>query len=65
MEEKKMNQAKQGGGLAVGMMLGALVGILTDNIGLWLPLGMIFGLLGGRSASTKNEQNKEQATEEK
>mgnify|MGYP006086751559 FL=1 len=29
--------------IAIGVVGGTLVGVLTDNIGLWLPLGIAFG----------------------
>jgi len=29
--------------IGLGIMLGSISGVLTDNIGLWLPLGIAFG----------------------
>ena len=33
--------------IAIGVVGGTLVGVLTDNIGLWLPLGIAFGAGSG------------------
>ena len=32
--------------LTIGIAAGVCVGIMTDNLGLWLSLGVVFGLLG-------------------
>ena len=36
-------------GISFGMMIGAVIGILTDNIGLWLPVGLCLGVAVGAS----------------
>ena len=33
--------------LGVGMMIGLLIGIFTDNLGLWLSLGVALGTSAG------------------
>ncbi len=30
--------------IAIGLMAGVIIGTLTDNIGLWLPIGMVLGI---------------------
>ena len=35
---------KKGFYIGVGLMGGVLVGIFTDNIGLWISLGLVFGV---------------------
>ena len=31
-------------GIAIGLVFGVIVGALTDNVGLWLSLGLVFGV---------------------
>ncbi len=31
-------------GTALGIAIGAAIGVVTDNIGLWLSLGIVFGV---------------------
>jgi F0F1-type ATP synthase assembly protein I len=31
--------------IRIGVMTGTIVGVLTDNIGLWLPLGIVLGVV--------------------
>jgi F0F1-type ATP synthase assembly protein I len=33
--------------IGIGVMTGTIVGVLTDNIGLWLPLGIVLGVVIG------------------
>ena len=33
--------------MALGMCFGTLIGVLTKNIGLWLPMGLCFGIIVG------------------
>jgi len=34
--------------IAIGLMAGVVIGALTDNIGLWLPLGMLLGIAASK-----------------
>ena len=34
---------KKGSGVAYGLIIGTVVGVLSDNIGLWLSMGIVFG----------------------
>ncbi len=35
-------------GIGVGLAIGASIGLLTDNLALWLPMGFVIGLtIGG------------------
>ena len=41
--------------IGIGVMTGTIVGVLTDNIGLWLPLGIVFGVsFGTTQKNTKS-----------
>ena len=44
MDEKKQPEFDAGYGLAVGLMLGVAIGVCLDNIGVWMPIGLLFGL---------------------
>ena len=33
--------------IRIGVMTGTIVGVLTDNIGLWLPLGIVLEVVIG------------------
>jgi hypothetical protein len=35
--------------IGLGIMFGSIIGALTDNIGIWLPLGMAIGVGIGAS----------------
>ena len=55
MKEKKQPEFDAGYGLAVGLMLG------VDNIGVWMPIGLLFGLAIDYSLKRKkNDKNKTQ-----
>lgn len=48
-------QKKAGRFIALGIVFGTLLGVVTGNLGLWLPLGIAFG--GGlEAASNKKEK---------
>lgn len=34
---------KKGSGIAFGIIFGTVIGFATDNIGLWLSMGIVFG----------------------
>lgn len=36
-------KAKKGSGVAYGIIIGTLLGIFTENLGLWLSMGIVFG----------------------
>jgi hypothetical protein len=36
---------KKGIYIGTGLSVGLLVGIFTDNIGLWISLGLVFGVV--------------------
>ena len=42
--KNKLNNQK-GFYIGIGLMGGVLVGIFTDNIGLWISLGLVFGVV--------------------
>ncbi len=40
--------------MGLGIGIGAIIGILTDNVGLWLPLGLAIGAgIGATRARVK------------
>ena len=41
--EKEPKKGQQGIIIGIGLMVGTLIGVLTDNIGLWLSLGLCMG----------------------
>jgi hypothetical protein len=49
---KKQNKQK-GYFIGLGLIFGTLVGVLTDAIGLWLSLGIVFGV----SMEMKNKES--------
>lgn len=61
MKEKKQPEFDAGYGLAVGLMLGGAIGVCLDNIGVWMPIGLLFGLAIDYSLKRKkNDKNKTQ-----
>ena len=46
--------------IGIGLMGGVLVGIFTDNIGLWISLGLVFGVVLDKN---NNKSDKEQQDE--
>ena len=43
--------------LAYGIIIGTVVGIITDNLGLWLALGVAFGAAGMAKASKDEKED--------
>ncbi|EAR11794.1 hypothetical protein PI23P_01280 [Polaribacter irgensii 23-P] len=39
----KEKNTQKGRFIGLGLVFGTVVGVLTDNIGLWLSLGIVFG----------------------
>tara|TARA_Y100001935_G_scaffold121525_1_gene100592 strand:- start:64156 stop:64323 length:168 start_codon:yes stop_codon:yes gene_type:complete len=50
---------KKGSGIGLGLALGVAIGITTDNLGLWLALGILFGSAWERKRSKKEEDGVE------
>ena len=57
--KNKLNNQK-GFYIGIGLMGGVLVGIFTDNIGLWISLGLVFGVVLDKNF---NKSDKEQQDE--
>jgi hypothetical protein len=57
--KNKLNNQK-GFYIGIGLMGGVLVGIFTDNIGLWISLGLVFGVVLEKN---NNKSDKEQQDE--
>ena len=56
--KNKLNNQK-GFYIGIGLMGGVLVGIFTDNIGLWISLGLVFGVVldKNNNKSVKEQQD--------
>ena len=52
---KKVN--KMGQGMAMGIAFGTLVGVLTDNIGVWLCIGIAFGAGVGNTLQKRKDND--------
>ncbi len=51
---------EMGTGIAAGIAIGIAIGVATDNIGLWLPLGIAIGVglspvFNSKSSKEKNK----------
>ena len=57
--KNKLNNQK-GFYIGIGLMGGVLVGIFTNNIGLWISLGLVFGVVLDKN---NNKSDKEQQDE--
>ena len=56
MIEKKTKKSSDyyiGVGLCCGIFIGTLIGVRTDNLGVWISLGTVFGLVFGVTAKKK------------
>jgi hypothetical protein len=49
---------KKGNAIGLGLIFGTVLGVITDNLGLWLSLGIIFG------AAYESKLSKAETTEE-
>lgn len=61
MDKEKNDQQKQWKSpsfLAIGILLGVIIGAATDNLGLWLPLGVSVGLCADAAADPLAEKHK-------
>ena len=45
---------KKGFYIGVGLIIGVLIGVYLDNIGLWISLGLVFGVSIENSKQQKN-----------
>lgn len=46
--------------MAFGLIFGTIIGIITDNLGLWLSLGILFGAAASaRASKLEKEDNQE------
>lgn len=48
---------QSGTAIALGLSMGVLLGILLDNLGVWLALGVMFGALG-EDAIRRNDSSR-------
>ncbi len=56
-EGQKKKSAIEGEWLATGIALGVAFGIIFENIGLWLPIGVCIGLVGPALKRIKKEND--------
>ncbi len=66
-QKEPVSSNDSGSALAVGLSLGVLFGIVMDNIGLGMMLGVAVGLCTGPAISVlkKNKKAEEQTDDEK
>tara|TARA_R110002072_G_scaffold56154_2_gene145692 strand:- start:824 stop:1000 length:177 start_codon:yes stop_codon:yes gene_type:complete len=57
--KNKLNNQK-GSYVGIGLLGGLLVGIFTDNIGMWVLFGLVFGVVLDKN---NNKSDKEQQDE--
>ena len=50
--KKEKNLTKS---IGIGMVIGAAIGVASDNIGLWLSLGLVFGAGYGKTMQNKKD----------
>lgn len=43
--------------LPIGIAIGCMLGIIFDNIGLWLSIGVGLGLIFGSALNKRNEED--------
>ena len=62
-KSKKPSDYYIGIGLCCGIFIGTLIGVRTDNLGVWISLGTVFGLVFGvawqqyaNKKASKNQQ---------
>jgi len=49
--------------IAIGLMAGVVIGSVTDNIGLWLPIGMLLGIAASKRLGEDSKQDSAVETE--
>ena len=66
-QKEPASSGDSGSGLAIGLSLGVLFGIVTDNIGLGVMLDVAMGLCAGPAIGVlkKNKKAEEQKDDEK
>ena len=53
----KTKNKQKGYYIGLGLIAGTIVGVLTENIGLWLSLGIVFGAaMETQHTDTKNKK---------
>ena len=50
-------------GISFGLIIGAVIGMLTNNIGLWIPIGLCLGVAVGASIPKKKSRTKNKGDE--
>jgi uncharacterized membrane protein len=48
---KNNKDQKYGNWITIGMLIGAVIGAITDNIGFWVGMGFLLGAVVGRIIS--------------
>lgn len=54
---RRMNERnrKTGTSVGIGIIVGVVIGALTDNYGLWIALGLVFGTAWGTQRSKRSD----------
>jgi hypothetical protein len=55
--KKKKEFAFKEKSIAIGLVAGVLVGVITNNLGVWLPVGIAIGAGVGFSNQNKSKKN--------
>lgn len=50
---------KLASGIGLGMIFGVAIGVATDNLGLWIGVGLALGAGIGNSLMKKDKKNKD------
>ncbi|WP_299122821.1 hypothetical protein [uncultured Winogradskyella sp.] len=58
--KKESNYTKS---IGIGMIIGAAIGLTTDNIALWLSLGLVFGAGYAKTKQAKEDSHKKDETD--
>ena len=64
-DKQRSNRNAPGVGLALGIVIGSVIGVATDNIGLWIPIGVATGAGVGTSIGAGWFSQKKKQSDEK
>ena len=62
MKRDKQLRYGVGRGMAIGIAIGTALGVATDNLGLWLPVGIAIGAGVGNSMVKKRRRKDNEGT---
>lgn len=65
MKRKKAFESKKQYYMCVGIAIGTALGVVTDNLAIYMPLGLAVGMCIGASLDDKNHKKAEDTSGEK